>query len=467
MLDETLVQIQSDEPAGGRPAEIVSSDEAIQLIHHLQEMEMLSPAFELPKEWTLWFEVPIAELAHTIREHLSTGGWDRILQAMRRHNRQTTGQQWDLSRTADFLAALKLAVMEWDALTGDEKPDRALKVHPDGRSAAELPGLAQDLQQQIRSLMQAHTSPTGIGWLLSPRALITRLSARARHARTEAHIESALSEAALYAARMAGTDAERDMALARVDMLRKQLRNQLRVFCQEQGLPLPKPFSREEAYYLHLLNAYFVALAESEEMIAKRGTALAQRQITLEGERATTRINGKLLPGLLEAQREIDPMREAFFWGRVRHKVALLVGGVVGAIGGGLWGVVESASDVLIGGIARSAPVFAPAILVGLVTLVAQTIAINGPLSPGVVVGFIVRATWNGALALGATLVVYGCWHYFIARRSGGRGGGSAQPATPKKEKAVEHHDGAEATDDVAKRSRPVDTVSGSRFVGK
>jgi hypothetical protein len=236
-------------------------------------------------------------------------------------------------------------------------------------------------------------------------------------ARAQAQIESTLSEAALYAARMVGTDAERDLSLARVDRLRMQLRQQLQVYCEEQGIPLPKPFSSEEAYCLHLLTAYFVSLAEAEQAIAKRGSTLARRQIALEGERAEASLNSQLLPELLDTLSEVDPLREGFLREQVRHKSALMVSGVVGALGGSLWGLVESVTDVLSGGITRYAPVVAPPLLVALATLVAQTIVSGPPLTWAMLLDFTLRALWNGTITLGVTIVIYGCWQYFSHRQ--------------------------------------------------
>ena len=436
MLKDLLVQetVTEDVERAVTPSEAtIPMDRVLQLIARLREAQMIQGEITPPGEWILRSEVSVAGLVDLLKEHLSKEGWRRIVEAIRQHNRETEGPLWDLARPTDFLAAVE------ETLARQQAPSETEELA--------VSDLSQALQRQVQSLMRERMKPAGLqGWLLSPRALIARLSARARQARTEAQIESALSEAALYAARMAGTDAERDVALTRVERLRQQLRPQLEVFCEEQGLPLPKPYSREEAYYLHLLHAYFVALAEAEDAIARRGAALARRQIALEGERAEDRINSRLLPGLVETRREINPLREALFRERMRHRIAMLVGGVIGAVGGGLWGVVESVTDLLVGGIARYAPVVAPALLVGLVTLVVQTVVYRGPFTLGVVAGFLFRALWNGLLTLGATILAYGCWLYIVSRRQEP----SASNPTTETEAQEEQNNDAEATDDVA-----------------
>jgi hypothetical protein len=407
MLDEMLVQEAKDNGhVVDWPEAAIPLEEVLRLLSQLEGAGMLKNSLTPPGEWILWSEVPTNDLVSALHEHLSKTGWRRIVEAMHWHNRQTDEPLWDLSRTGDFLAAADLALARWEDASGDE------------------PSAAEDwvpaLQRQVKELLQDQLKPASVyAWLLSPRALIGRLSAHARRARTETQIESAVSEAALHAARMVGTDTERDVALTRVEQLREQLDGHLQVFCEEQGLPLPRPYSREEAYCLHLLNAYFVALAEAEDAIARRGASLARRQISLEGEQANARMDRRLLPGLLEAQREVNPLRESLFRERMRHRLSLLIGGVLGAIGGGLWGAVESVSDVLIAGVARYAAVVAPALLVGLMTLVAQTVAYSGPFTPGVVAQFMVRALWNGSLALGATILVYGCWLYYVDQHEG------------------------------------------------
>ena len=412
MLEEALVHEATSKDNGlvvNWSEATLPLDEVLRLVSQLDGAGMLKSDLTPPGEWILWSKVPVADLVSALHEHLSKTGWRRVVEAMHWHNRQIGEPLWDLAQPGVFLAAVDLALTRCEEPSGDQSP-----ATDDWVPA---------LQRQVKALMQAQLKPVGLStWLLSPRALINRLGARAKRAHTETQIESAVSEAALHAARMVGTDAERDVALTRVGQLREQLGNHLQVFCEEQDLPLPAPFSREEAYCLHLLNAYFVALAEAEGEIARRGAALARRQIALEGEQAGMRVDSRLLPGLLEFQREINPLRESMFRERMRHNLALLVGGLLGAIGGGLWGAVESVSDVLVAGVARYAVIVAPALLVGLMTLVAQTVAFSGPFTPGVVFQFLARALWNGSLALGATILVYGCWLYYTTQRQDGSG---------------------------------------------
>ncbi len=402
MLEEMLVQDTRQEPEQAvKPSEAaVPLEVVLRLINRLESENMLETELKPPGKWILYSEVPKAELASALQEKLSKTGWRRVIEAMHWHNRQTDGELWDLAHPSDFIAAVELVLARRQALAKEE-----LTSDDD---------LAPHLWEQVKSLMQAQLTPAGTtAWLLSPRAVVGRLNARAKRAHTESQIENAVSEAALHAARMVGTDAERDVVLRRVEQLRDKLRDHLQVFCEEHGLPLPKPFSREEAYCLHLLNAYFVALAEAEGVIAGRGAALARRQITLEGEWAEARMDARLLPGLLESRREINPLCESLFRERMRHKLALVVGGMFAAIGGGVWGALESVNEILIAGIARHALVVAPALFIGLMTLVAQTLAYSGSFTLGVVAGFMVRALWNGSLTLGGTILAYGCWLFF------------------------------------------------------
>lgn len=474
MLKQTLDRDQADGRADARPAQTLPLKEATRLINRLYEVGMLKEAFDPPGEWILWPNVLIGDFVTTIKEYLSKAGWQRTLNAFRQHNRQAPDAQWDLAQPADFVAALKFAITlpqtqpapqsQPQTRPVDEKRDVVVKPPAAERSSEALPNLTPELQRQMREMLEAQMKPArSREWLLSPRALRDRLSARAKRARTEAQIENAASEAALYAARMTGTDVERDVAVARVDRLRTQLRNQLRVFCEEQGLPRPAPFSREEAYYLHMLNAYYVALAEAEDEIAQRGAQLARRQIALESERAEARISSRLLPGLLAAQREINPMRERFMWERLRHKVALLVGAPIGTFGGALLGMMESASNVLIPGIGRYAPILAPALLIGLVSLAAQTYVYSGPFTLSVAAGFIARAMWNGALALGATIVAYGCWQYFHLRQDESDTLTEEAPVSTQTTTAhKERHRDTEASH-TPPRSHPVDSLPGRR----
>lgn len=404
MLEEVRVQEKESEQRMAWSESTLALESVLQLLSQLEQADMLKSEFTPPGEWILWSEVPVSEWVSALHQHLSKLGWQRIVEAMHWHNRNTEEPRWDLARADDFMAAVDLALE---------------RRHNSGNGET---GASEDwtpvLQRQVEGLIKSQLEPAGVtGWLMSPRALAERLSSRARQARAATQVESAVSEAALHAARMAGRETQRTVALSRVERLRDQMGEQLKVFCDEQGLALPRPYSREEAYCLHLLNAYFIALAEAEGAIARRGANLARRQIELEGKRAEARMDDRMLPGLLQAQREINPMREAYFRESVRHKLALVVSGILGALAGGLWGILESVTDVFINGLARRAVVTAPALLVGLLTLVAQTLAYSGPFTLSIVSEFFVRAAWNGALALAGTILAYGCWQYYQSRQ--------------------------------------------------
>jgi hypothetical protein len=165
-----------------------------------------------------------------------------------------------------------------------------------------------------------------------------------------------------------------------------------------------------------MLAACFVNLVKHEEAISRHGSALARHQIMLAGARAAAGINGRLLPGLLDDLSVVNPWREGYLRERVRHRVALGISMVVAAVVGSLWSVVESVSDVLIAGIAHYAPVVAPVLLTGLLTLAVQTAVSGVPLTLGTLAVYLIQALWNSSLALVATLVIYGCWRYFQAR---------------------------------------------------
>jgi hypothetical protein len=235
-------------------------------------------------------------------------------------------------------------------------------------------------------------------------------------AHAEVQADRALNQVASYVTRSLQNDMEREAFLQRVSHLRSQMQEQLEAFCEEEGIPQPKPYSRDEAIYLHLLSAYFVALAEAEKRLKRRSNQLAQRRIALEEQRVSARTNGELLPELLAVLQETDPLREGVMRERIRHRIMVTVGGATTAIGSSLWGMVEAIVEVLIGGIARFAPVVAPAMLVGLATLVAQTVSLGIPLTLHDMFLYLGKALWNATIALGATLVAYGCWLYFTRR---------------------------------------------------
>ncbi len=445
---------QRDRPPRQGSAGMIPRDEAWDLLNRLQAVHILDASWSPPDAWDRQVSLPVADVAATIRQYLSKDGWHQVIAAVRHPDHAATERSLDLSDPSDFLAAVELALAQ-GAVAQDTPAVKETSDVPAVVAGEGTTSMAEGLPEQDQSPGEALSQPAGHGaWLLSPRALWARLNAFVMRAHATAQIDGALNDAALYSARMRATDAERDISLARIDGLRAHLRRQLKVFCEEEGLPLPKPYSREEAYLLHLLTAYFVSLAETERAVAKHGSALARRQIALEGERTEARINSQLLPELLEALYEADPLREGFLRERMRHRSALIMSGLVGGLGGAMWGLLEGALDVLVAGLIRYAPVIAPALLIGLATLVALTVSNGPPLQVGFLMQYLTRALWNTVLALGVTATAYGCWRYFAARVPTGTGRGARVKSGQVGETLV-----AEVVGDGTQTSRAVDAV--------
>lgn len=431
-----------DDLIGVQTCATLPVEEARTLVEALRQSEMLDPTFELPPEWNTQAEVAVPELVERLSSRLTRKGYHYLLEAVRAHNRQEPESLWHIWIAQDFLEAIRLVAARQKILSQPEKRVVSIKELLIDIPGEKISNFAREIQQQLHIISQTLTrTQNGKGWLFSPRALWVRLQARARRLRAEAHIERTLSQAAQYTAHMVGSEVEREAVLARVDRLREQLRRQLEIFCEEHGLPMPEPYSREEAYCLHLLSAYFVALAEAEETVTKQAAALARRQIALESRQAMANLDSHVLPKLMDTLFQVDPLIEGFLRERVRHRGALITSGLIAALGGVFWGIIESVNDVFIGGITRYAPVVAPPLLLGLITLALQTMRFGVPASWEMLLRYLNQAAWISALALNATLIAYGCWQYFINRgreasqrdRSpliGRNGGGSSAQTT-------------------------------------
>lgn len=418
MPDNTTLQTTLKDSRQPIDSGHVALDEAMGLISRMRAAGMVVAAFSPPAEWVRWQEVPIEALCNTLQLYLTREGWRYLVRAQRQVNHDRPAEPLALSNPEDFLELVEQALenqipaQESHRKSGETPPDFTLTQPAAVPTSGD--GIAHRARQWLGSLTERMLTSES---LPAPQATWVRLKAHAVRNDAQAQMERSLSEAARYAATMVGADAEREVVISRVEQLRNQMRNQLEVFCQEQGIPVPKPYSREEAYCLHLLTAHFVALVEAEAEIAKRGSALARQQIALEGERAAAHINQKLLPDLLDSLQQVNPLRERFLGEKVRHRSALLVGAVSAAVVGVILGVIEGISTVFLAAIARLAPVLAPASLVFLATLVAQTLALGGPPTLAMLPEFILSAAWNATLAFGVTLVAFGGWQYFTSRR--------------------------------------------------
>ncbi len=399
--------------------------EVARLLIRLHEAGMLDAEFAFPEEWRHKREFSAEELTSLIRRHLSREGWQHLLEAFRYHNRQPDILLWDLSTPSDFLAALEFTISSdemhiWEGRRKSHSRPMLKQIFDVRRIGQLFRGLGRRLLNQ-----SAGSSPASDG--SSPfLTFMDGLNSAFDKARARARTNRALNQVASYVARALRDDMEREIFLQRVNRLRSQMQEYLDVFCEEEGIPKPKPYSRDEAIYLHLLSTYFVAIAEAEEQLKQRANQLAQRKISLEEQRVRARLNSEMLPELLEVLQETDPLREGLLRERIRHKIALTIGSVVTAIASGFWEAIEATFEASIIGIARFAPIVAPAMFVGLITLAAQTVKRGIPLTLEEALLFFGSALWNSMLALGATLLAFGCWQYFTKR---GKSKGSAQPS--------------------------------------
>ena len=178
MLDDISIQDnpQHTEQAVNQPAATVSLEAVLWLVNRFERAGMLNTRLTPRGEWILRSEVLVADLASALQEHLSKTGWRRIVEAMHWHNRRTNAPLWDISQPADFIAAAELVLTRWE---------EALKDEP-----AAVDDWAPSLRRQVKTLMQSQLEPVGVtAWLLSPRALISRINARARRAHTDSDRE--------------------------------------------------------------------------------------------------------------------------------------------------------------------------------------------------------------------------------------------------------------------------------------
>ncbi len=441
-MNAVRIQTSDQDDSSPAPGRSLTFLEVARLLNRLHESGMLDSEFAFPEDWHHKREFSADEISGLIRGHLLRAGWQRLLEAFRYHNRQPDITLWDLSDASDFLAALEFAVAADEILIWEGKGKKhsrsMIRAIFDGRRIARLVhGFGQRFQAWAGGSSKPDPASGGAPAL---QTFVGGLSSAVYKARAKARADRVLDHLASYVTRVLGNDMEREAFLQRVNRLRSQMQEQLEVFCEEEGIPKPKPYSRGEAIYLNLLSAYFVAIAEAEERLRQHGNQLARQKIALEEQRVKARFNSEVLPELLAALQETYPIQEGLLREHIRHRIMLAVGSVATAVGSGLWSLVESVFEVFITGIARFAPIVAPPMLVGLITLVVQTMQRGFPLTLADALLFFGNALWNAILALGITLLSYGCWLYFTKR-----GKAIVEPAPPSTPIQVDSN-GSQAT---------------------
>jgi hypothetical protein len=398
---------------------VVFNDAVFELISRLQMAGLLGHSFKIHRDWHRGGEIPLEQFISVLRAHLTPLGYHRILQTTRNHNRQIPDGRWELSRPHDFLNALEAALATCDISSSDgDKQVVAFKGSPSSVQEGQVSSLVQELQYQVCVILESLRGQVQTSrWNFSLKSLWSKFESYLRKVGAQAQIDHILRRVALLAARDLREEVKCAATLARIDRLRSLLRNQLQSYCEESGFPMPKPYSLEEAYCLHLLTAYYLSLAEAEKRLTKQWTEITKRELNLTQQIEQAKTDAASLSELMDILSRVDPLRESLFRERVRHRIAILVGALVAAVGGVIYGFLESLQSIFIYGLAQYAPIMTPPLLVGLITLVAQTVVGGMPLTLKVLLDYLARSLWNATLAFGITLTVFGCWQYIRSHR--------------------------------------------------
>jgi hypothetical protein len=219
MYQDTPTAKQGLHLAGNASTGMNPRHEALNLVRRLQAAHIVPASLSPPDEWNRLATLPVADVAATVRLYLSKSSWRQVIAAVRHLDHAATDRPLDLSDPFDFLATVELALAHEvatgpDELSEQETNEVAVAVAGEGATGA-TGGL------QVQPPGEALRRPAGSsGWLRGPRALWARLNAFILRARATAIIDGALGDASPYNAWMRATDAERDIALARIYGLR-------------------------------------------------------------------------------------------------------------------------------------------------------------------------------------------------------------------------------------------------------
>ena len=251
---------------------------------------------------------------------------------------------------------------------------------------------------------------------MAPRSAAAVVKAHATSAKAFAELKRARSEALLRALHNLENDTRSSAVLVQIQDLRQRLGSRLETYCAEHGIARPKPNTEEEASLLLLLNAQLIALDDAQDEIARRSAELSREKVRAAQETARANLEANVLPERLQNKVATNPVRERILCEDMRHHSATWVARLMGTLGGALTGFMTATTDVLVSSIAETAAVTGPPLVVLLLTLVTQTVAHHGPLTFGIVSGFLGAALWNALLILGITLTGYAVWRFLDKR---------------------------------------------------
>lgn len=415
------------------------------ILDQLDRRELLAEGAERPETWSAQHQVDAYEFTQWLSRHLNVSGWRELLNAVQHHNKVYPERPWDQSWPGDMLAALDEVIAVVPAVSQQSPTEPAAKAaHSTEQpvtmvaepsvpyAAASMASvMPPDAPRHIVSSIESHdhnmkmlghmlaakldddeARPPTLAWLLAPGAAAAVVKARAISARAFAELQRARSETMLHALHALENDTRSTAVLGQIEDLRHRLGPRLRTYCREHHIPVPEPDTEQEANLLFLLNAQLIALDDAQDEIARRGADLAREKIRLAEKTARLTVAASTLPAQLEGESKANPMRERLIAEQMRHKSASLMARVIGAVGGGLTGLVTAATDVLVTSIAETAVLTGPPLVVLVLTLVAETLGHQGTLTLHQLLGFVGTALWNSLLVLGLTLTGYAGWRY-------------------------------------------------------
>lgn len=252
-------------------------------------------------------------------------------------------------------------------------------------------------------------------WVLNPRAGARVLTAIAREATARAGIQEEISRTAAQLAKRAGESARRDALRSYASELEESLGQHVEGFCQKNGLSVPEKNTLDRWLLLLRMNAEFSAVQARVEAITEAGKRLVEKQVAIQAGTARDRMLSRELPFRTEAAKEANAAKEELIAEKVRSALAriaaALSGGAVGAVGGTIAGIENSARTLV-----DRHPKVAIPLGAGIGVLTLQLTSYSGALSNEILQEFALKSSLVALLAAGATGVGAGLVARFSRR---------------------------------------------------
>lgn len=208
-------------------------------------------------------------------------------------------------------------------------------------------GASSLVDQDVMGMLQRLPKAGQEKWwklMLSGREGWKALAAQSKEIAAGAKLRNSIADTAITLANLGEEEMEREVFISFISTLRNSMgETGIQTFCNEHGLDMPEEGTVGEKMLLLRIHSANLGLARYREAIRDQMVRYTKERAKLEGETAMSRMRAELLPALIEAKKEENPLKQREMFQKAGHAGSMVAGTPVAFVSGAVGGVLSGA----------------------------------------------------------------------------------------------------------------------------